>query len=150
MAGDPGSWLSVRPPARRINSKGKTLVQRGTEPRMRIRKSLKLGLALCSRCDADHKKTFFTVHLATSNGLVPFREEASPQQFWDRPRAHGREVTGKNCETARRVSTGGRRLRGFPCRTADQALNCFALIADIKSVKELFPVEVEHKQPYGR
>ena len=38
-----------RPPARRINSKGKTLVQRGTEPRMRIRKSLKLGLALCSR-----------------------------------------------------------------------------------------------------
>src|ERR1700737_973659 len=31
---------------------------------------------------------------------------------------------------------------------AGQALNCLALITDIKSVKELLPIEVEHKQCY--
>jgi hypothetical protein len=31
---------------------------------------------------------------------------------------------------------------------AGQALNCLALITDIKLVKELLPIEVEHKQCY--
>src|ERR1700730_10612724 len=31
---------------------------------------------------------------------------------------------------------------------AGQAVNCLALITDIKSVKELLPIEVEHKQCY--
>jgi hypothetical protein len=43
-----------------------------------------------------------------------------------------------------------RGLGGFACRSADQSLNCLALIADIESVKELFPIKVEHKQTYSR
>ena len=34
--------------------------------------------------------------------------------------------------------------------TADQPLNCLAFVTDVKSVKELLPIEVEYKQPDGR
>jgi hypothetical protein len=63
---------------------------------------------------------------------------------------HCKIGTGNRYEPAERDSTGGLRLRGFPCRTADQPLNCPALIDEIKSVKELLPIEIEHKQPYSR
>ena len=34
--------------------------------------------------------------------------------------------------------------------TADHPLNCLAFVTDVKSVKELLPIEVEYKQPDGR
>ena|ERR1700737_4991690 len=40
-------------------------------------------------------------------------------------------------------------LGGRPSSSADQPLNC-ALVTDVKSVKELLPIEVEYKQSYGR
>jgi hypothetical protein len=34
--------------------------------------------------------------------------------------------------------------------SADQPLNCLAFVTDVKSVKELLPIEFEYEQPDGR
>ena len=41
-------------------------------------------------------------------------------------------------------------LGGHSSNTADQPLNCLAFVTDVKSLKELFPIEVQYKQPDGR
>ena len=43
-----------------------------------------------------------------------------------------------------------RPLGGSPSSSADQPLNCLAFVAGVKSLKELLPIEVQYKQPYGR